>query len=101
MADIDPDADIELRPGDEAVIVGIPVTGEMTPGWLGRYRRLAHAAGIPAYAEAHAGRSVIVVRLPLRSSHREIAKTMDAARALIPVANAAQRERQLEVDAET
>jgi hypothetical protein len=100
MTDIDPDADIELRAVDDVVSAGIPLAGDLTPDWLERYQRLARASGVPAHAEARVAGSVIVVSLPVRSSHGEIARTMDAARALIPVADAAGRDRQLEVTAE-
>src|SRR5215831_10482220 len=91
MTDIDPKSDIELHTVNEHVIVRVPLAGRVTSEWLRRYQRLARATGVPVQAEAHPDRAWIVVSVPADSNQREIAATMDAARALIAEADAAER----------
>src|SRR5690242_14640 len=91
MTDIDPESDIELHTANEHVIVRVPLAGSVTGEWLRCYQRLAHAAGVPVQAEAHPDRAWIVVSVPANGNHREVAATMDAARALIAEADAAGR----------
>jgi len=91
MTDIDPKSDIELRTVDEHVIVRVPLAGPVTGEWLRRYQRLARATGVPVEAEAHPDRAWIVVSVPTDSNQREVAATMDAARALIAEADAGER----------
>jgi hypothetical protein len=87
MTDIDPKAEIELHTVDEHVIVRVPLTRPVTEEWLRRYQRLAHATDVPAQAEA----AWIVVSVPADGNQREVASTMDAARALIGEADAGER----------
>jgi len=87
MTDIDPKTDIELHTLDEHVIVRVPLAGPVTDDWLRRYQRLARATGVPAQAEA----AWIVVSVPADGNQREVAATMDAARALIGEADAGER----------
>jgi hypothetical protein len=89
MTDIDPEAEIELRTGAEAVTARMPLTGQVSQAWLLDYQRLADAAAVPAQPESAAGRVSIVVTLPVGGSQRQIASTLDAARALISAADAA------------
>jgi uncharacterized membrane protein len=91
MTDIDPESDIELHTVNEHVIVRVPLAGSVTGEWLRCYQRLAHAAGVPVRAEAHPDRAWIVVSVPADGNQREVAATMDAARALIAEADAAGR----------
>jgi len=91
MTDIDPKSDIELRTVNEHVIVRVPLAGPVTGEWLRRYQRLARATGVPVEAEAHPERAWIVVSVPTDSNQREVAATMDAARALISEADAGER----------
>jgi hypothetical protein len=91
MTDIDPKSDIELHTVNEHVIVRVPLTGQVTDEWLGCYQRLAHATGVPVQAQARPDRAWIVVNVPASGNPREVAATMDAARALIADADAAER----------
>jgi hypothetical protein len=89
MTDIDPMSDIELHTANEHVIVRVPLAGPVTDEWLRRYERLAHASGVPVQVQTELGRAWIVVNVPASGNHREVAATMDAARALIAEADAA------------
>ena len=91
MTDIDPESDIELHSADEHVVVRVPLVGSVTDEWVRCYQRLARATGVPAQAQAHPDRAWIVVSLPTDGNRREVAGTMDAARALIAEADAAER----------
>ena len=91
MTDIDPKSDIELHSDNERVIVRVPLTGLVTDGWLRCYERLARASGVPGRAQADPDRAWIVVNVPASGNHREVAATMDAARALIAETDAAAR----------
>ena len=91
MTDIDPASDIELRTVNEHVVVRVPLAGSVTDEWLRCYQRLAHATGVPVQAQAHPDRAWIVVSVPADGNQREVAATMDAARALIAEADAAER----------
>jgi uncharacterized membrane protein len=91
MTDIDPESDIELHSADEHVVVRVPLVGSVTDEWVRCYQRLARATGVPAQAQAHPDRAWIVVNLPTDGNRREVAGTMDAARALIAEADAAER----------
>jgi hypothetical protein len=87
MTDIDPKADIELHTVNEHVIVRVPLAGPVTDEWLQRYQRLARATAVPAQAQA----DWLVVSVPADGNQREVAATMDAARALIGEADAGER----------
>jgi len=91
MTDIDPMSDIELHTANEHVIVRVPLAGLVTDEWLQRYERLAHASGVPVQVQIDLGRAWIVVNVPASGNQREVAATMDAARALIAEADAAAR----------
>ena len=91
MTDIDPKSDIELHTVNEHVIARVPLAGPVTDEWLRCYQRLAHAAGVPVQAQAHPDRAWIVVSVPADGNQREVAATMDAARALIAEADAGER----------
>ena len=91
MTDIDPQADIELHPADEHVTVRVPLAGPVTGEWLRCYQKLAQATKVPAQAQARHDRAWIVVSVPASSDQGEVAATMDAARALIAEADAAER----------
>jgi len=91
MTDIDPESDIELHSADERVVVRVPLVGSVTDEWVRCYQRLAHATGVPAQAQAHPDRAWIIVSVPADGNRREVARTLDAARALIAEADAAER----------
>src|SRR5271165_440387 len=91
MTDIDPQADIELQSADEHVMVRVPLAGPMTSEWLRCYQKLALASEVPAQARADHGRAWIVVSVLASSDQGEVVATLDAARALIAEADAAQR----------
>jgi uncharacterized membrane protein len=91
MTDIDPKSDIELHTVNEHVIARVPLAGPVTGEWLRRYQRLARATGVPVQAEAHPDRAWIVVSVQADSNQREVAATMDAARALLAEADAGER----------
>src|SRR5262249_28698026 len=91
MTDIDPKSDIELHTVDEQVIVRVPLAGPVTGEWLRRYQRLARATGVPVQAQARPDRTWLVVSVPADGNQREVAATMDAARALIAEADAGER----------
>ena len=91
MTDIDPKSDIELHAVNEHVIVRVPLAGRVTDEWLQRYQRLARATGVPVQTQAHPDRTWIVVSVPADGNQREVAATMDAARALIAEADAGER----------
>jgi uncharacterized membrane protein len=91
MTDIDPKSDIELSTADGHVIVRVPLAGQVSSEWLRCYQRLARATGVPVQAEAHPDRAWIVVKVPADGNKREVAATLDAARALIAEADAAER----------
>jgi hypothetical protein len=91
MTDVDPKSDIELHTVNEHVIVRVPLAGPVTGEWLRRYQRLARATGVPVQTQAHPDRTWIVVSVPADGNQREVAATMDAARALIAEADAGER----------
>jgi hypothetical protein len=91
MTDIDPQADIELRPANEHVTVRIPLAGQVSGEWLRCYQELALATRVPVQAQSHDERAWIVVSVPASSNQGQVAATMDAARALIAEADAAAR----------
>jgi uncharacterized membrane protein len=91
MTDIDPKSDIELHTVNEHVIARVPLAGPVTDEWLQCYQRLARATEVPVRAQGEPDRAWIVVSVPASGNEREIAATMDAARALIAEADAAQR----------
>ncbi len=91
MTDIDPKSDLELHTVDEHVVARVPLAGQVTEQWRESYQRLARATEVPARAEEGRGKAWIVVSVPARGNAREIAATMDAARALIAKADAAQQ----------
>ena len=91
MTDIDPQADIELHPADEYVTVRVPLAGAVTGEWLRCYQRLALATKVPVQAQTRHDRAWIIISVPVASDQGEISATMDAARALIGEADAAQR----------
>jgi hypothetical protein len=88
MTDIDPQADIEVRSADGRVMVRVPLAGPVTGEWLRCYQKLALASGVSVQAQAHHDRAWIVVSVPAGSNQREVAATLDAARALIADADA-------------
>lgn len=88
MTDIDPQADIEVRSADGRVMVRVPLAGPVTGEWLRCYQKLALASGMSVQAQAHHDRAWIVVSVPAGSNQREVAATLDAARALIADADA-------------
>lgn len=87
--DIDPVADLELHSTDEHVTVRMPLAGRITGDWLGCYRRLARAAAVPVTAEQGPERAWVVVTVRADAGGAEIARTLDAARALIAEADTA------------
>jgi len=91
MTDIDPESDIELHTINEHVVVRVPLAGPVTGEWLRRYQRLARATGVPVQAQAHPDRTWLVVSVPADGNQRDVAATMDAARALIAEADAGER----------
>jgi len=91
MTDIDPKSDIELHTDNEHVIARVPLAGPVTDEWLRCYQRLARATEVPVQAHGHPDRAWIVVSVPASGNQREIAATLDAARALIAEADAARR----------
>ena len=91
MTDIDPESDIELHTVNEHLIARVPLAGPVTEEWLGCYQRLARATEVPVQTQARPDRAWIVVSVPASGNRREVAATMDAARALIAEADAAQR----------
>jgi len=88
MADIDPQADIELRSADGHVTVKVPLAGAVTGEWVRCYQKLALATKVPVQAQAGHDRAWIVVSVPVSSDHGEVAATMDAAHAPIVEADA-------------
>ena len=87
--DIDPKSDIELHTVNEHVIVRVPLAGPVIDEWLRRYR------GSPA-PPGFTSRSRHIPpdgcrRVPADGNQREVAATMDAARALIAEADAGER----------
>jgi hypothetical protein len=93
MTNVDPQADIELHSADGHVTVRVPLAGAVTSEWLRCYQKLALAAKVPVHAQARQDKAWIVVSLPVASDQREVAVTMDAARALIAEADAAAKRR--------
>jgi uncharacterized membrane protein len=91
MTDIDLKSDIELHTVNEHVIARVPLTGRVTEEWLRCYQRLARATEVPVQTQGRPDRAWIVVSVPASGNQREVAATMDAARALIGEADAAQR----------
>jgi hypothetical protein len=91
MTDIDPKSDIELHTVNEHVIARVPLAGPVTEEWLRCYQRLARATEVPVQIQGRPDRAWIVVRVPASGNQRDVAATMDAARALIAEADAAQR----------
>src|SRR5262249_35448673 len=91
MTDIDPRSDIELHTVNEHVIARVPLAGPVTDEWLRCYQRLAPGTDGAGEAQRDPSRAWIVVSVPAGGNQREIAATMDAARALLAEADAAQR----------
>jgi len=91
MTDIDPKSDIELSTADGQVMVRVPLAGHVSGAWLRCYQRLARATEVPVQAQAQPDRAWIVVSVPADGNQKEVAATLDAARALIAEADAAER----------
>jgi hypothetical protein len=91
MTDIDPQADIELHSTDGHVTVSVPLAGAVTGEWLRCYQQLALATKMPVDVQARHDRAWMVVSVPATSDQGEVAAAMDAARALIAEADAAER----------
>jgi hypothetical protein len=91
MTDIDPQADIELHSTDGRVTVSVPLAGAVTAEWLRCYQQLALATKMPVHVQARHDRAWMVVSVPATSDQGEVAAAMDAARALIAEADAAER----------
>ena len=91
MTDIDPNSEIELSSADGQVLVQVPLAGQVSGEWLRCYQRLARATEVPVQAEARSDRAWIVVSVPADGNQKEVAATLDAARALIAEADAAGR----------
>ena len=91
MTDIDTQADIELHSADGHVTVSVPLAGAVTGEWLRCYQQLALATKMPAAVQARQDRAWMVVSVPATSDQGEVAAAMDAARALIAEADAAER----------
>jgi len=89
MTDIDPNSDVELSTADGQVMVRVPLAGQVSGEWLRCYQRLARATEVPVQAEAHPDRAWIIVMVPADGNQKEVAATLDAARALIAEADAA------------
>jgi hypothetical protein len=89
VTDIDPQADIDVRPADGHVTVRVPLAGTVTGEWLRCYQELALAAKVPVQAQARHDRAWIVVSVSASSDQGEVVATMDAARALLAEADAA------------
>ena len=91
MTDIDPKSDIELSTADGQVMVRVPLAGQVSGEWLQCYQRLARATEVPVQTQARSDRAWIVVTVPADGDQKEVAATLDAARALIAEADAAGR----------
>jgi len=91
MTDIDPKSDIEVSAADGQVMVRVPLAGEVSGEWLRCYQRLARATEVPVQVQAHPDRAWIVVNVPADGNQKEVSATLDAARALIAEADAAER----------
>jgi len=91
MTDVDPMSDIELSTADGQVMVGVPLAGQVSGEWLQCYQRLARATEVPAQAQTRSDRAWIVVSVSADGNQKEVAATLDAARALIAEADAAKR----------
>ena len=89
MTDIDPKSEIELSTADGQVMVRVPLAGQVSGEWLRCYQRLARATEVPVQAQARSDRAWIVVSVPADGNQKEVAATLDAARALIAEADAA------------
>lgn len=90
MTDIDPQADIELHSADGHVTVSVPLAGTVTGEWLRCYQQLALTTKMPVAVQARQDRAWMVVSVPATSDQGEVAAAMDAARALIAQADAAE-----------
>ena len=91
MTDIDRQADLEVHFAGEHMTVKVPLAGPVTGEWLDCYQKLALAAEVRAQAGTHHDRAWIIVTVPASSDQGEVAATLDAARALIAEADAAER----------
>jgi uncharacterized membrane protein len=91
MTDIDPKSEIELSTVDGQVTVGVPLAGQVSGEWLRCYERLARATEVPVQVQARSERAWIVISVPADGNQKEVAATLDAARALIAEADAARR----------
>jgi uncharacterized membrane protein len=91
MTDIDPQADLEVHFAGEHVRVKVPLAGPVTGEWLQCYQKLALAAQVRAQAETGHDQAWLIVTMPASSDQGKVAATLDAARALIADADAAER----------
>jgi hypothetical protein len=99
MTDIDQDADIKVYRGDDHVAVRIPLAGQVAHEWLRSFQKLARAKDLPAPAEEMPDRAWIVVRVPARFERQDVVAMMDATRALINAADAAEQSPVAEAEA--
>ncbi len=90
MTYLDPGAELEFQPADEHVTVRIALSGPVSGEWRARYRELALASEVPAYAETGPDQAWIVVRLPDGGGQQEVLAVLDAAFALMAEAEAAE-----------
>lgn len=91
MTDIDRQADLEVHFAGEHMTVKVPLAGPVTGEWLQYYQKLALAAEVRAQAGTHHDRAWIIVTVPASGDPGKVAATLDAARALIAEADAAER----------
>ena len=91
MTDIDRQADLEVHFAGGHMTVRLPLAGPVTGEWLQHYQKLALAAQVRAQAGTDHDRAWIIVTVPASSDQGEVAATLDAARALIAEADAAER----------
>lgn len=89
MTTIDAAAGIDIVWEQQQATVRIPLDGQASPQWLGRYRALARQHGLQAWAESHPSRGWVIVELPDGAGQDEITATLDSARELICAADAA------------
>ena len=89
MTAIDAAAGIDIVWEQQQATVRIPLDGQASPQWFGRYRALARQHSLRAWAENHPSRGWVIIELPEGGGPGDITATLDAARDLIAEADAA------------
>jgi hypothetical protein len=91
MPSIDLHANILTSYLDDELLVIIPLVGEISEMWRGRYDALARTRGIRAETHNREDSAVINLSIPVRADGSDVLRMLDAARDLVAEVEAAEQ----------